>query len=76
MAKLNEKRGQCPRCKEWKLHEEKELNSLSRRDNTTYICNSCGDEESLIDDGMLEPNEVEKEFIKILKRSKKHGKKI
>ena len=70
---MDEKRGQCPRCKEWKLHAEQALNSLSRRDDKTYICNACGDEEALIDLGSIDPTDIEKEFIKTHKRSKKNG---
>jgi len=72
---MSEKRGKCPRCKEWKLHPEKALNSLSRRDGKTYICNTCGDEEAIIDLGVIKPNQVEKEFIKTHKRNKKCQKK-
>lgn len=39
----------CPRCKVNELNPIPTLNSLSRRDNDTYICNDCGVEESLID---------------------------
>lgn len=39
----------CPRCKKNKLFKEEALNSLSRRDNETYICPQCGTEEALID---------------------------
>jgi hypothetical protein len=40
---------QCPRCEGDKLHPEKVLNALSRRDNETYICSDCGTEEALFD---------------------------
>jgi hypothetical protein len=70
---MSEKRAQCPRCKEWKLHEDQVLNSLSRRDGKTYICNSCGNEEAFIDLGYFEPTENEIEFIKTRERSKKDG---
>ena len=39
----------CPRCKVNELNPILTLNSLSRRDNDTYICGECGVEESLID---------------------------
>lgn len=39
----------CPRCKENYLFKEEALNSLSRRDNMTYICPACGVEESMFD---------------------------
>lgn len=40
---------QCPRCGNSSLFQEKVLNALSRRDNKTYICPSCGTEESVFD---------------------------
>ena len=58
----------CPRCKRMTLHPEQALNSLSRRDGKTYICNTCGDEEAMIDLGSMEPDKVEKEFVKTHKR--------
>jgi len=66
-----EKRGKCPRCKEFKLHPEQVMNKLSHRDNKTYICNACGDEEALIDCGVYGETQNEKEFVKTHKRSKK-----
>lgn len=35
----------CPRCKKNKF--EKYRGALSRKDNKTYICNSCGMKEAL-----------------------------
>jgi hypothetical protein len=53
------------------LNPEGAMNSLSRRDCETYICNACGDDEAMIDHGSLKPDDIEKEFIKTHKRSKK-----
>ena len=55
---------ECPRCHRMTMHDEEVLNSLSRRDNKTYICNDCGIEESLIDNKVREPGELELEFVK------------
>jgi predicted RNA-binding Zn-ribbon protein involved in translation (DUF1610 family) len=38
---------QCPRCNEEKLHPIDARNSLSRKDNETYICSDCGMDEAL-----------------------------
>jgi DNA-directed RNA polymerase subunit RPC12/RpoP len=40
---------ECPRCKQKKLHPEKVMNALSRRDNKTYICSDCGTAEAMFD---------------------------
>jgi len=40
---------ECPQCKRTSMWEEEHLNSLSRRDNETYICNDCGLKEALSD---------------------------
>lgn len=37
----------CPRCGEKTLHPEMVRNSLSRKDNETYICDDCGTAEAL-----------------------------
>ena len=58
----------CPRCKRMTLLDDEDLNSLSRRDNKTYICNTCGDHEAMIDIGALEPSEIEIEFARTHKR--------
>lgn len=39
----------CPRCGINELNETDVANSLSRRDNKTYICNKCGDQEAMVD---------------------------
>lgn len=59
----------CPRCKSTPLEHETALNSLSRRDGKTYICNKCGDEEALIDICEMEPDKIEEEFVKWTKRT-------
>lgn len=43
----------CPRCLTSELHPDKVMNSLSRLDNETYICNDCGTEEAFLDAGMV-----------------------
>lgn len=44
----------CPRCL---INELKEPHvrycSLSRADNETYVCNTCGTEEALLDAGLM-----------------------
>lgn len=55
---------ECPRCHRETMEDEQALNSLSRRDGETYICNTCGDEEALIDLGSIDPTELELEFVK------------
>lgn len=62
---------ECPKCKNLTMHDEEVLNSLSRRDNKTYICNDCGNEEALIDLGEMEPDENDREFVKTHKPSPK-----
>jgi len=39
----------CPKCNHNELHPQQAMNALSRRDNTTYICTSCGQEEAFED---------------------------
>ena len=39
----------CPRCGEDTLHSERALNALSRKDNKTYVCPSCGAAEAMLD---------------------------
>ena len=43
----------CPRCLKNELIPNMVFNSLSRRDNDTYICNECGTEEGMIDEGLM-----------------------
>lgn len=60
----------CPRCEDNFLHENEVHNSLSRRDNKTYICNYCGEEEAYIDAGLMPMNELEFNFkIKLIKEN-------
>lgn len=60
----------CPRCHRMTLEDEQALNCLSRRDNKTYICNSCGNEEAIIDEGLTSPDQVEHNFVaKVGKRT-------
>lgn len=60
---------ECPRCHRETMEDDEFLNSLSRRDGETYICNDCGDEEAMIDMRYREPDETELEFIKTHNRS-------
>ncbi len=53
---------QCPRCLQNTLADEDTLNSMSRRDNKTYICNSCGTKEALIDAGLESVDNNEQRF--------------
>lgn len=54
----------CPRCHLVTMRDEDEANALSRRDNKTYICNDCGEEEALIDSGDIQKNAIEREFVR------------
>ena len=61
----------CPRCHKMTMADEEPLNSLSKRDNKTYICHSCGIEEDCIDHGMNPPNKNECDFVaKVAKQTK------
>lgn len=60
----------CPRCKRMTLNPDEAINSLSRRDDKTYICNTCGDDEAMIDLGLIKPDDIEEEFVKTHKRRK------
>lgn len=53
----------CPRCHKMTMEDFDRLNPLSRRDDNTYICNECGDEEDCIDHGMNPPNKLEIDFV-------------
>ena len=39
----------CPKCMQPRMHHILAMNALSRRDNTTYICTTCGQREALED---------------------------
>jgi uncharacterized protein YlaI len=39
----------CPVCKVNELDEDEVMNSLSRKDNETYICNDCAVQEAMAD---------------------------
>ena len=39
----------CPRCGRPLMYKDQALNALSRRDNKTYICTSCGSSEAVKD---------------------------
>ena len=53
----------CPRCHAMTIEDEEAMNSLSRRDNKTYICNKCGEEEGYIDVGEMMPDQLERDFV-------------
>lgn len=55
---------ECPRCHMERLDDDEVMNCLSHRDDKTYICNPCGEQESMIDLGHIEPDQIEKEFIR------------
>lgn len=39
----------CPRCGRMAMRPERPaLNALSRKDNKTYVCNSCGTDEAML----------------------------
>jgi hypothetical protein len=44
--------GICPSCKMNLLHEDEVMNTLSRKDNETYICNPCGTKEAMEEMGL------------------------
>jgi DNA-directed RNA polymerase subunit RPC12/RpoP len=64
----------CPRCKDRYLRYPAVRNAISRRDNKTYICSECGTEEALIDARMLTVNDIETNFLKMLRRNKEASK--
>ena len=39
----------CPRCESRLLHSERAMDALSRRDNVTYVCSPCGEDEAVLD---------------------------
>ena len=57
----------CPRCHLPKLEDDENLNALSHRDNKTFICFECGDDESFIDAGLQVPDENELAFVRMLR---------
>jgi len=56
----------CPRCHQLTMKDDDVLNSLSRRDNKTYICNECGHDESYIDARMMPVGKLERDFVAAL----------
>ena len=56
----------CPRCHQDTLREVEVENALSRRDNNTYICSGCGNEEAFIDAGWLATTDNEFNFTTAL----------
>ncbi len=57
----------CPCCDKNTLKDEQVMNSLSRVDNETYICNTCGDNEGFIN---YDPSVVDQDAIDIHERFK------
>ena len=53
----------CPRCKKDAMNDLQVRNALSRRDNKTYICRQCGEEEVLIDTGFQKADDIEISFV-------------
>ena len=53
----------CPRCHRMLMRDDDVLNKLSRRDNKTYICFECGEDESGIDLGVQRPDQLERDFV-------------
>lgn len=43
---------ECPRCHKDTMADVLVHNALSRRDNETYICSGCGEEEAMLDAGL------------------------
>jgi len=39
----------CPRCQSRLLHTQRAMDALSRRDNETYVCSPCGEDEAVLD---------------------------
>ena len=39
----------CPRCQRNTLENPTGLNALSRKDNETYVCSPCGEDEAILD---------------------------
>ena len=54
---------ECPRCHDMTMNDDEIMNSLSRRDNKTYICHECGDDEGFIDAGVMQPDDLEHDFV-------------
>lgn len=44
----------CPRCDAPTMHDWDVFNSLSRRDNKTYVCPGCGQDEAMFDFAMTQ----------------------
>jgi len=59
---------QCPRCHLMTMADEDVFNVVSHRDNKTYICSQCGNDESLIDNGFLPAGKIERDFIAKVRR--------
>lgn len=61
----------CPRCHRNDLiADDPALNSLSRRDNKTYICNDCGNDEAMIDGGYKDRDDIEMNFLALIESRK------
>jgi len=52
----------CPKCNTNSMHDELVMNSLSRRDNKTYICNRCGQDEAMEDWNNNQPTRILPQF--------------
>lgn len=57
----------CPCCDKESMNDEQVMNSLSHVDDKTYICNDCGNKESLLN---LSPSNCDKIDLDIYIRFK------
>ena len=55
----------CPRCKVAMMRDPLYTNALSRRDNKTYICSQCGEEEAFIDAKLISRTPTDYNFCTI-----------
>lgn len=55
---------ECPRCHKDTMADVEVHNALSRRDNHTYICSPCGNEEAMLDAGLATYLDDEKLAVK------------
>jgi hypothetical protein len=63
-SKFRNQTGICPRC----LNEfDRNISRSSQRDNQTLICGFCGEEESRIDNGIMDPKNSENVYDRELR---------
>lgn len=51
---MNKEQNKCPRCRQATMRLNEVENALSRRDNETYICSACGNQEAFFDAGLYQ----------------------